>query len=431
MQGEPEKPRFTVLLQVHRPPVMLPYAIETVLAQSIADLELFIVGDGAPESSLACARDYAARDPRVKVLPYPKGEHTGLAHRHSALARAEGRYIAHIGDDDLWFPNHLEELEKLLSEVDFGHTINVHVLPDGSLQTLASDLGDRAVRERQLTAASSQFAEAVTGYRAAAYRRLPEGWTPGSGFGPELQTWCKFLRREDIRCSTRMRVTALVFPSDARKHMSPDERGQELRTWQNRISDASQRQAIVEEAWRALMRYTLVQSDHNELMLKVVHSLQAQLNKVGELMGRHLQMGRPIDFSEHGLSCLYAVSGWSIQEPDRRWTEGKEAVIRVRLASPPDPKTQKVLLMRLRALAFRGPQQVMVSINGNPATELTVSGDWRDYDVEIPNYADEIGIRLQIPNAHSPASIGVSEDTRELGIAVASAIFLDLVPSSN
>jgi hypothetical protein len=41
-----------------------------------------------------------------------------------ALLGPSGCYIAHIADDDLWFPNHLEELEKLLSKVDFGHLIH-------------------------------------------------------------------------------------------------------------------------------------------------------------------------------------------------------------------------------------------------------------------------------------------------------------------
>jgi glycosyltransferase involved in cell wall biosynthesis len=425
MQADAEGALFTVLLQVYRPPAMLPCAIESVLAQTLSDFELFIVCDGAPEATMACARSYADRDPRVKIFPFPKGEHTGLAHRHTALMHAKGRYIAHIGDDDLWFPNHLEEMEKLLSEVDFGHTINVHVLPDGSLQTLASDLGNNAVRQRQLNAFWSQFAEAVTGYRLTAYRRIPEGWTRGPQVGPELYTWRKFLRQDDITCGTRMRVTALVFGSDPRKHMSLEERGQEVRVWQNRIRDASERAEIIEEAWRALMRYTLVQSDHNELMLKVVQSLQVQLNKVGELVGHRLQIGSSIDFSERGLSCLYATSGWSIQEPDQRWTEGKEAVIRVRLEPPLDRQKHDKSLMRLRALAFQGPQRVTVSVNGCRAGELAVNEDWQDYDVEVPNCAGEMEIKFQLQDAHSPSSVGVSEDTRELGIAVTSVTFLD------
>lgn len=175
------EPRFTILLPVIRPPAMLPYAVETVLAQNLADFELFIVGDGAPEETIACACSYAARDPRVKVFPFPKGEGCGEAHRHVALEQARGRYVAHIADDDLWFPNHLEEMEKLLTEVDFGHLIHVEVRADGSYEVLPSDLASARFRQRILEETFNTLGDTVTGYRLSAYRSLPEGWAPQIG----------------------------------------------------------------------------------------------------------------------------------------------------------------------------------------------------------------------------------------------------------
>ncbi len=41
-------PLFTVLLPVIRPPALLPYAIESVLAQSERDFVLCVIGDGPP-----------------------------------------------------------------------------------------------------------------------------------------------------------------------------------------------------------------------------------------------------------------------------------------------------------------------------------------------------------------------------------------------
>jgi hypothetical protein len=61
------RPDFTVLLPVHRPPTLLPYATETVLAQSLPNFESFIICDGASEETVACARDFgtAKRWPRL------------------------------------------------------------------------------------------------------------------------------------------------------------------------------------------------------------------------------------------------------------------------------------------------------------------------------------------------------------------------------
>src|SRR5262245_9622431 len=98
-------PLFAILLPITRPPAVLPLAIESVLAQTIADFELLVICDGAPPETVACAEDYAGRDPRVKVFAHPKGARHGEAYRHSALATSDARYVAHICDDDLWMPN--------------------------------------------------------------------------------------------------------------------------------------------------------------------------------------------------------------------------------------------------------------------------------------------------------------------------------------
>ena len=51
-----------------------------------------------------------------------------------------GRYVAHIEDDNLWFPTHLEALKKVLQTADFGHLMHVWLKPDQSIDMLPSDL---------------------------------------------------------------------------------------------------------------------------------------------------------------------------------------------------------------------------------------------------------------------------------------------------
>ena len=101
------------------------------------------------------------------------------------LGRAAGRYVAQIGDDDLWFPNHLSELEILLSNADFGNLLHVFVHPDGSVAILPSDIGLPELRQRMLAEKFNLFGPSVAGYRLEAYRRLPEGWSPAPDRGLE------------------------------------------------------------------------------------------------------------------------------------------------------------------------------------------------------------------------------------------------------
>jgi succinoglycan biosynthesis protein ExoW len=252
--ANPATPSFTVLLAVHRPPVFLPCAIESVLGQTIGDFELAIVCDGAPAETVECARRYAERDPRVKVSVFPKGERFGEAYWHKVLSEASSRYVAHIEDDDLWFPSHLEEMERLLLTADFGNLLHVWAMPDGSLETLPADLTSPKFRQRMLDQRFNRFGFSVCGYRLDAYRRLPEGWTPApKGVWPDLHMWRKFLRQEDLRCDTRMAITALVLAHHLWPNASLEERAHESRKWFDRILDEHERAKIVETAWRSIV----------------------------------------------------------------------------------------------------------------------------------------------------------------------------------
>ena len=246
--------RCTVLLPVIRPPYFLPNAIESVLAQTVSEFELFVIGDGAPPETIECAREFARRDPRVTVFPFLKGQRQGEAHLHTALTNASGKFVAYLEDDDLWFPNHLEELEKLFLTVDFGHTIHVTGHPDGHVDSLPSDLGKPDFRQRFLDDLFNRFGYSFCGHRLDAYRRLPEGWVPTPvGMYPDLHMWRKFFRVSEFKFGTRMVITAVALPSYLREHMSLEERAREAGVWISRIVDEHERANIVEAAWRSVV----------------------------------------------------------------------------------------------------------------------------------------------------------------------------------
>ncbi len=82
-------------------------AIESVLAQSFADLEIVIVDDGSRDSTGALADRYAAEHPdRVRVI-HQENKGLPLA-RNAAIAAARGRYLALLDADDVWLPGHIE-----------------------------------------------------------------------------------------------------------------------------------------------------------------------------------------------------------------------------------------------------------------------------------------------------------------------------------
>ena len=246
--------RGIILLPVVRPPYFLPNAIERVLAQTAGNFELFVVCDGAPAETVNCAQEFARRDSRVHVRDFPKGERVGEAHLHTVLANTTGDYVAYLEDDDLWFPNHLEELGKVLRTADFGTTIHVTGYPDDHVEALPCDLGNQEFRQRFVDEIFNRFGYSFCGHRLDAYRRLTEGWVPTPhGIYPDLHMWRKFFRVREFKFGTRMVITAVALPSYVRGHMSLDERAREATAWVARIVDQDQRAEIIEAAWRSIM----------------------------------------------------------------------------------------------------------------------------------------------------------------------------------
>lgn len=103
-------PRVTVLLPVRDGRAFLAEAIDSVLAQTLRDLELLVVDDGSTDGSgrIACRRG----DPRVRVVRNDRP--LGLvASLNRGLELARGTYVARMDADDVSLP------ERLSRQVDF------------------------------------------------------------------------------------------------------------------------------------------------------------------------------------------------------------------------------------------------------------------------------------------------------------------------
>ncbi|MCB0346339.1 MAG: glycosyltransferase [Bdellovibrionales bacterium] len=108
-------PKFSVLIPTHNRADVLSYAIESVLAQSESSFELLVVGDGCSDNTAEVVASYTD-DSRVHWYDFPKAHGFGYANRNKALRDARGRYIAFLGHDDIYFPDHLEILGRHLDE---------------------------------------------------------------------------------------------------------------------------------------------------------------------------------------------------------------------------------------------------------------------------------------------------------------------------
>jgi len=98
-------PLVSVLLAVHNDARYVSLAIDSVLRQTVRDLELVVVDDGSTDDTPAILS--AVADARVVVLT--NREQLGLASSlNHGLDHARGRYVARLDADDVAFPERLE-----------------------------------------------------------------------------------------------------------------------------------------------------------------------------------------------------------------------------------------------------------------------------------------------------------------------------------
>jgi glycosyltransferase involved in cell wall biosynthesis len=84
----------------------LPDSIDSVLDQTLSDLELLIVDDCSEDDTPRVVREYT--DPRITYVRH--GENSGgSAARNTGIRLSEGEYIAFLDSDDTWHPTKLEK----------------------------------------------------------------------------------------------------------------------------------------------------------------------------------------------------------------------------------------------------------------------------------------------------------------------------------
>jgi glycosyltransferase involved in cell wall biosynthesis len=120
-------------------------AIDSVLAQTYAPLEIIVVDDGSTDDTPEIAASYGDR------IRYIRQRNAGVgAARNKGIASARGEYLAFLDSDDLWLP---EKLERQIArfeaspELGFVHTGVERFDESGSLGISMPAFEGRIARE--------------------------------------------------------------------------------------------------------------------------------------------------------------------------------------------------------------------------------------------------------------------------------------------
>jgi glycosyltransferase involved in cell wall biosynthesis len=130
-------PAVTVLMAVYNTEAYLQEAIDSVLTQTLSDLELLIVDDGSKDRSWSIISAAAARDDRIVARRCPSNRGASRA-LNEGLGMARGAYITRQDADDVSLPTRLaEQVAFLQSEPGAGAVGTQAILVDSDGKRLS------------------------------------------------------------------------------------------------------------------------------------------------------------------------------------------------------------------------------------------------------------------------------------------------------
>lgn len=103
-------PVVSVIIPTFNRPQYLPLALASILRQTYQNLQVIVVNDGGADVSSIIE---SFRDARLTFIN--RKQNRGKPHSlNEALSQADGKYVAYLDDDDLYYPNHIETLVDAL-----------------------------------------------------------------------------------------------------------------------------------------------------------------------------------------------------------------------------------------------------------------------------------------------------------------------------
>lgn len=109
-----QNPLISVIVPIYNVEKYLDKCVQSILAQTYTNLEIFLVDDGSPDRCGEMCDEYARQDSRVKVIHKPNG---GLSDaRNVAIDVANGEWIVFIDSDDFVTNDHIKTLYELTTK---------------------------------------------------------------------------------------------------------------------------------------------------------------------------------------------------------------------------------------------------------------------------------------------------------------------------
>ena len=106
-------PKVTVVVPIYNVEKYLRQCLDSIVNQTLKDIEIICVDDGSTDSSPQIIQEYMDKDSRVKVITKPNSGYGNSMNR--GFDMAEGEYIGIVESDDYADPEMFEEMYNVAS----------------------------------------------------------------------------------------------------------------------------------------------------------------------------------------------------------------------------------------------------------------------------------------------------------------------------
>ena len=138
---------ISMIVPVYNVEAYIRRCVDSILEQSYKHIEVILVDDGTPDHSGTICDEYAASDPRVKVIHQ---KNMGLSEaRNSGMREATGEYLCFIDSDDFVHCDYCSGLLRLIQEYDAPMAVCGYEFTTGDSVEWSQESYDVTVRNRE------------------------------------------------------------------------------------------------------------------------------------------------------------------------------------------------------------------------------------------------------------------------------------------
>lgn len=189
-------PLVSVVMSVFNGMPMVKDAVNSILSQTLCDLEFIIVNDGSTDDTLSYLKSVALTDSRIRIIDQANTGLTLALIRGVAEARAP--FIARMDADDISEPMRLEaQVAYLKARPELCAVSCGIAFVSGDLVTIA--VSDRQ-RQPELFPLLMTLYNAVSGHGQVIFRKasyeLAGGYNPEFRYAQDYDLWTRMIRHE-------------------------------------------------------------------------------------------------------------------------------------------------------------------------------------------------------------------------------------------